>query len=38
MTMTAEQRQVDIIDRLAAEARRRVSAEQADSAEKFVRH
>jgi glutamate dehydrogenase len=37
MTMTAEQRQVDLIDRLAAEARRRVSAEQAESAENFVR-
>ncbi|MDP9190564.1 MAG: NAD-glutamate dehydrogenase [Acidobacteriota bacterium] len=37
MTITAEQRQVDIIDRLAAEARRRVPAEQAGSAENFVR-
>ncbi|HEV7767943.1 MAG TPA: NAD-glutamate dehydrogenase domain-containing protein, partial [Thermoanaerobaculia bacterium] len=37
MTMTAEQRQVDIIDRLAAEARKRVPAEQAESAEKFIR-
>jgi glutamate dehydrogenase len=37
MTITAEQRQVDIIDRLAAEARKRVSADQAESAEKFVR-
>src|SRR5215212_3429082 len=37
MTMTAEQRQVDIVDRLAAEARRRVPAEQAESAEHFVR-
>ncbi|MDQ3281615.1 MAG: NAD-glutamate dehydrogenase [Acidobacteriota bacterium] len=37
MTMTAEQRQVDLVDRLAAEARRRVSADHADSAEHFVR-
>ncbi|HEX2062474.1 MAG TPA: NAD-glutamate dehydrogenase, partial [Thermoanaerobaculia bacterium] len=37
MTMTAEQRQVDVVDRLAAEARRRVPAGQADSAEHFVR-
>ena len=37
MTMTAEQRQVDIVDRLAAEARKRVSAEHTDSAEHFVR-
>ncbi|MEA2464727.1 MAG: glutamate dehydrogenase, partial [Acidobacteriota bacterium] len=37
MTMTAEQRQVDIVDRLAAEARKRVPAEQAESAEHFVR-
>jgi glutamate dehydrogenase len=37
MTITAEQRQVDIVDRLAAEARRRVPAEQAESAENFVR-
>jgi glutamate dehydrogenase len=37
MTITAEQRQVDLVDRLAAEARRRVSAEQAESAEHFVR-
>jgi glutamate dehydrogenase len=37
MTITAEQRQVDIIDRLAAEARRRVPADRAKSAETFVR-
>ncbi len=37
MTITAEQRQVDIVDRLAAEARKRVPAEQAESAEHFVR-
>jgi glutamate dehydrogenase len=37
MTMTAEQRQVDVVDRLAAEARRRVPEGQADSAEHFVR-
>ncbi|HEX8170876.1 MAG TPA: NAD-glutamate dehydrogenase [Thermoanaerobaculia bacterium] len=37
MTMTAEQRQVDLVDRLAAEARNRVTPEQGDSAEHFVR-
>ncbi|MFP5248153.1 MAG: NAD-glutamate dehydrogenase, partial [Thermoanaerobaculia bacterium] len=37
MTITAEQRQVDVVDRLAAEARRRVPSDQADSAERFVR-
>src|SRR5688572_20692502 len=37
MMITAEQRQIDIIDRLAAEARRRVSPEQLESAENFVR-
>src|SRR3954469_22724052 len=37
MTITAEQRQVDLVDRLAAEARRRVPADQAESAENFVR-
>jgi glutamate dehydrogenase len=37
MTPTLEERQVDILDRLAAEARSRVSSEQADSAENFVR-
>ena len=37
MTMTAEQRQVDLVDRLAAEARRRVPADQAESVEHFVR-
>ena len=37
MTITAEQRQVDLIDRLASEARRRVPVEQAKSAETFVR-
>ncbi|HEX7153721.1 MAG TPA: NAD-glutamate dehydrogenase domain-containing protein, partial [Thermoanaerobaculia bacterium] len=37
MTITAEQRQVDLIDRLAAEARNRVSPELGDSAEHFIR-
>ena len=37
MTMTAEQRQVDLVDRLAAEARRRVSPEEGESIEHFVR-
>jgi glutamate dehydrogenase len=37
MTMTAEQRQVDLVDRLAAEARRRVAPDLAESAEHFVR-
>ncbi len=37
MTITAEQRQVDLVDRLAAEARRRVPSEQAEGAEHFVR-
>jgi glutamate dehydrogenase len=37
MTMTAEQRQVDLVDRLAAEARRRVSPDQAESIDHFVR-
>src|SRR5688572_14833525 len=37
MTMTAEQRQVDLVDRLAAEARRRVPSDLAASAEHFVR-
>jgi glutamate dehydrogenase len=37
MTMTAEQRQIDLVDRLAAEAAKRVPAEQAESAAHFVR-
>ena len=37
MTTTAEQRQVDLVDRLAAEASRRVSPDQAESVEHFVR-
>jgi len=37
MTMTAEERLVDAVDRLAAEARRRVGPEQGDSIEHFVR-
>ena len=37
MTMTAEERLVDLVDRLVAEARRRVSPEQAKSVEHFVR-
>ncbi|HYC92473.1 MAG TPA: NAD-glutamate dehydrogenase domain-containing protein, partial [Thermoanaerobaculia bacterium] len=35
--MTAEERQVDLVGRLAAEARRRVASEQGDSIENFVR-
>ncbi|HEX8409744.1 MAG TPA: NAD-glutamate dehydrogenase [Thermoanaerobaculia bacterium] len=35
--MTAEQRQVDLVDRLAAEARRRVSPDQAEGVAHFVR-
>src|SRR5690349_24224034 len=37
MTITAERRQIDIIDRLAAEARRRVSGDLGTSVENFVR-
>ena len=37
MTITAEQRQVDLVDRLATEAKKRVPADQATSAEHFVR-
>ena len=37
MTITAERRQIDIIDRLAAEAKRLVSGELGTSAEMFVR-
>jgi glutamate dehydrogenase len=37
MTLTAEDRKTDLIDRLAAEARTRVGADQADSVEQFVR-
>src|SRR5712691_4548176 len=37
MSITAEQRKTDLVDRLAAEARSRVPAGQADSAELFVR-
>src|ERR1041384_6052421 len=37
MTMTAEQRLVELIDRLAAEVRRRVPPEQGESARHFVR-
>jgi glutamate dehydrogenase len=37
MTMTAEQRRVDLVDRLAAEARKRVPADLSESAENFVR-
>ncbi len=37
MTMTAEQRLVELIDRLAAEVRRRVAPAEGDSAEHFVR-
>jgi len=37
MALTAEQRKVDLVDRLASEARARVSANLADSVEHFVR-
>src|SRR5476651_1288555 len=37
MSITAEQRKTDLVDRLAAEARSRVPEGQADSAEQFVR-
>jgi glutamate dehydrogenase len=37
MTITAEQRQIDLVDRLAAEAKKRVPAGLAESAEHFVR-
>ncbi|MGZ5465921.1 MAG: NAD-glutamate dehydrogenase [Thermoanaerobaculia bacterium] len=37
MTMTAEERLVDLVDRLVAEARRRVSPDEAGSVEHFVR-
>jgi glutamate dehydrogenase len=37
MTMNSEERLVDLVDRLVAEARRRVSPDQADSVEHFVR-
>ena len=37
MTMTSEERLVDLVDRLVAEARRRVAPEQAKSVEHFVR-
>jgi len=37
MTITPEQRKADLVDRLASEAHKRVSDEQADSAEAFVR-
>src|SRR5690349_938617 len=37
MTMTAEQRLVERIDRVAAEVRRRVSAQEGESVEHFVR-
>ncbi len=37
MTMTPEQRKADLVERLATEAHKRVSSEQADSAEAFVR-
>jgi glutamate dehydrogenase len=37
MTVTAEDRKSDLIDRLAGEARSRVAPDKADSAEKFVR-
>jgi len=37
MALTAEQRKVDLVDRLASEARARVAPELADSAERFIR-
>ncbi len=37
MTMTPEQRKADLVERLAAEAQKRVGSTQADSAEAFVR-
>src|SRR3954451_24282248 len=37
MTMTPEQRKADLVDRLAAEAQKRVGRDEADSAEKFIR-
>jgi glutamate dehydrogenase len=37
MSLTAEQRQIDLVDRLAAEARKRVAPELGESAENFVR-
>jgi len=37
MTITTEERKVDLLDRLVIEARGRVSADQGDSVEEFVR-
>ena len=37
MALTAEQRKVDLVDRLASEARARVASHLADSVEHFVR-
>src|SRR5436309_432470 len=37
MTLTATDRKVDLVDRLATEARARVDASEAESAEQFVR-
>src|SRR3954453_5077104 len=37
MTMTPEQRKADLVERLAAEAQKRVGRDEADSAEKFIR-
>src|SRR5512138_1875363 len=37
MTITTEERKVDLLDRLVIEARGRVSHDQADSVEQFVR-
>ncbi|MFZ2493989.1 MAG: NAD-glutamate dehydrogenase [Thermoanaerobaculia bacterium] len=37
MSVTTQHRQVDLVDRLAAEARKRVAPELADSAEQFIR-
>ena len=37
MTLTAEDRKADLVNRLASEARARVSEDAAESAEQFVR-
>src|SRR6266550_7208008 len=37
MTLAAEDRKVDLVDRLAAEARSRVPAAEADGVEQFVK-
>ena len=37
MSLTAEDRKTDLVDRVAAEARTRVGADKAESAEQFIR-